>query len=207
LFVFTDWLKKIPTPVDHTGVRTYTLVPEPAAASLQDSEPIQPRQAPAPIATTESDGEFEMVLGKRQAASLTFVALVVMAVCSGGSYLIGRYAAPPAANPRTQAEVPDPPPIPLPVAEVLPPPEAPLFDVPLKGPVYIQLGAVDKGVATLLANGARKIGFAAFVTPGANANVFRVLVGPFKNATDYDTAVAKFKEIGLDNFSRRYQEN
>jgi len=194
-------------------VRTYTLVPEPAVAGLPDSpaSAFESSDAASNVDVAkperEAEPEFEMVLGKRQAASLTFVALVVMAACSGGSYLIGRFAAPASASQKTQAVVPDPPPIALPVAEVLPPPEKPLFDTPLKGPVYIQLGAVDKGVATLLAQGARKIGFAAFVTQGMNANVFRVLVGPFKDAAEYDSAVAKFKEIGLDNFSRRYQEN
>jgi len=203
------FLKKRPDSADHIRVRTYTLVPEPAAG-LEDSRAFESSDAATTVNAKpkhEVEPEFEMVLGKRQAASLTFVALVVMAMCSGGSYLIGRFAAPAAASQKTQAVVPDPPPIALPVAEVLPPPEKPLFETPLKGPVYIQLGAVDKGVATLLAQGARKIGFAAFVTQGTNANVFRVLVGPFKDAAEYDSAVAKFKEIGLDNFSRRYQEN
>jgi len=180
---------------------------------MVDSRAFESREGEGPVDTVksggESEAEFEMVLGKRQAASLTFLALVVVAVCSGGSYLIGRFAAPAATNSpaQTQAVVPDPPPASLPAAEIVPSPEAPLFDTPLKGPVYIQLGAVDKGVATLLAQGARKIGYGAFVTDGPNANVFRVLVGPFKSAVDYDAAVAKFKEIGLDNFSRRYQEN
>lgn len=151
-------------------------------------------------------GEFELVLGKRQAASLTFLALVLVALCSGGSYLIGRSAAPAVAPPLEQAEVPDPPPVALPVAEVVRAQEPPLFDTPLKGPVYIQLGAVDRGVATLLAHGARKLGHSAFVTQGSSASIFRVLVGPFKSAADYDSALANFKEIGLDSFSRRYQE-
>jgi cell division septation protein DedD len=151
-------------------------------------------------------GEFEVVLGKRQAASLTFLALVLVALCSGGSYLIGRSAAPSVATPQEQAEVPDPPPIGAAAAEVVRAHEPPLFDSPLKGPVYIQLGAVDKGVATLLAHGARRLGHSAFVTQGPNTSVFRVLVGPFESAADYDSAQASFKEIGLDNFSRRYQE-
>jgi len=150
-----------------------------------------------------------MVLGKRQAAVLIFLALVLMSLCSGGSYLIGRSAVQAAAR-QTDAKsvaVPDPPPITLPVAQVLPAPEPPLFDTPLKGPVYIQLGAVDKGVATLLTHGARKLGFDAFISSGPESNVFRVLVGPFQDAAAYESARATFKELGLDNFSRRYQEN
>jgi cell division septation protein DedD len=66
-----------------------------------------------------------------------------------------------------------------PVAEIVVP-EAPLFASPLKGPVYIQLGAVEKGMATLLTHGVRKLGYTAFVAQGDKATVFRVLVGPFK---------------------------
>ena len=183
-------------------MRTYTLVPEPVAASIEDPGVLESTESGS---TGSFEGEFEFVLGKRQAASLTFVGLVLLAMFSGGSYLIGRAVAP-AASSRTQAEVPDPPPIAQPVAEASAAPEAPLFGVPLKGPIYIQLGAVDKGVATLMAHGARKIGYSAFVSQGTSATVFRVLVGPFKSAAEYDAALVKFNEIGLDNFSRRYQE-
>ena len=121
--------------------------------------------------------------------------------------MIGRSAAPAKALPQAQAVVPDPPAISLSATGVLSAPEAPLFAAPLKGPVYIQLAAVEKGVATLLTHGARKLGYGAFITAGTSVNNFRVLVGPFKTATEYDSALAAFHAIGLDNFSRRYQEN
>ena len=182
-------------------------LPDPA---LKAANPKRPETAPkvekpepAPAAPAEAAApkvEFEIVLGKRQAASLTFLVLVVVAVCSGGSYLIGKATAPApvaAAQDETQPQQ-----MLLPAAVE----EAPLFDNPVKGPVYLQLGAVDRGVATLLAHGARRLGYGAFVSPGANESVFRVLVGPFKSAEEFEAAQQAFQQIGLDNFARRYQE-
>jgi hypothetical protein len=166
----------------------------------------EPTAAP-PSASPNTGGpeEFEMVLGKRQAAVLIFLTLVLISLFSGGSYLLGR-TAPVTATPQSQALVPDAPPVGLPTAEIVATLEAPLLGKPLKGPIYIQLGAVEKGIATLLTHGARKLGFGAFVTQGTTENNYRVLVGPFKNAEEYEAARAAFKEIGLGNFSRRYQE-
>ena len=52
-----------------------------------------------PIASETED--FELVVGRRQAAALTFLALVVVALCSGASYLAGK-----AIAPREEAPVP-----------------------------------------------------------------------------------------------------
>jgi hypothetical protein len=178
----------------------------------------------APEIEAES-GEFEFVVGRRQVAGLMFLALVVVAVCSGGSYLAGKAIsanreAP--AEPEIKIEQPVPTPTSTPVpapapmleATVVREPaaapvpkanEAPLFATPNPQAIYIQVGAVDKGVAVILAEGLRKHALDSFVAPGPGTKSFRVLIGPFADAEAYQKARNVVSEIGLDNFARRYQ--
>ena len=72
--------------------------------------------------------------------------------------------------------------------------------------MYLQIGAVDKGVAVILAEGLRKRGFDAFVAPGPSEKIFRVLIGPLSNADAFRQAKEKVDEIGLTNFAHRYQQ-
>ena len=173
-----------------------------------------------PILSLDADSEddFELVVGRRQVAGLTFLVLVVVAVCSGGSYLAGK-----AIAGRVEAAVPEikldqpaasPAPLPAPMLEatVVPSPvplkpaaEAPLFGDPVPQAIYIQVGAVEKGVAVILAEGLRRHALDSFVAPGPSAKTFRVLIGPFPDAETYQKARNIVSEIGLDNFARRYQ--
>jgi cell division septation protein DedD len=166
-----------------------------------------------PLASETED--FELVVGRRQAAALTFLALVVVALCSGASYLAGK-----AIAPREEAPVPmiklEQPPAPLieatilspaapPVDPSIPLPDAPLFASPVAQAIYIQVGAVDKGVATVLAEGLRKHALDSFVAPGPSDKAFRVLIGPFADAEAYQKAQGVVDRIGLASFARRYQ--
>ena len=83
----------------------------------------------------------------------------------------------PAPAPVVVVREPDPPPIVL-NQEPAPVVEAPLFADPKNGLVYIQMGAVEKGVSVIFAEGLRKHGLTAFVAPGPNDKIFRVLIGP-----------------------------
>jgi cell division septation protein DedD len=168
---------------------------------------------------SHSEEDFEIVVGRRQVAGLTFLALVVLAVCSGGSYLAGKAIS--ARNDRDQPEIrieqpaaSAPAPLPTTVMEAsivpLPAPvqvaaEGPLFADPVPQAIYIQVGAVEKGVALILAEGLRKHALDSFVAPGATTKTFRVLIGPFPDAETYQKARNRVAEIGLDNFARRYQ--
>ena len=168
-----------------------------------------------PLASASETEDFELVVGRRQAAALTFLALVVVALCSGASYLAGK-----AIAPREEAPVPmiklEQPPAPLIEATIVPQAvpladpsiplaDAPLFASPVAQAIYIQVGAVDKGVATVLAEGLRKHALDSFVAPGPSAKSFRVLIGPFADAEGYQKARNIVAEIGLDSFARRYQ--
>ena len=174
-----------------------------------------------------SGEEFELVMGRRQIAALTFLALVMVAVCSGASYLVGKALAGRAMTTLEEPAQPlinlEQPPAPLP-AEMLeatapiasaligPPaapvhaPEAPLFASTVPKAIYIQVGAVEKGVATVIAEGLRKHALNSFVAPGPNEKVFRVLIGPFPDAEGYQKARNIVDQIGLASFARQYQQ-
>ena len=160
------------------------------------------------------------MVGRRQATAITFLALVLMALCSAGSYLAGK-----AMSARAERVEPEPreikieqpaasvepaPPLPAPMLEAsivapLKPIDAPIFGNPTPQAIYIQVGAVEKGVAVVLAEGLRKHALDSFVAPGPGTKSFRVLIGPFPNAEAYQSARNIVAEIGLDSFARRYQ--
>ncbi|MBZ5675898.1 MAG: SPOR domain-containing protein [Acidobacteriia bacterium] len=180
-------------------------------------------EPPAQSRSLESDAgeDFELVVGRRQVAGLMFLALVVVAVCSGGSYLAGKATsatreAPAEPEIKIEQPAPTPAPAPTPMLEATivrepaaaPAPkasEAPLFASPNPQAIYIQVGAVEKGVAMILAEGLRKHALDSFVAPGPGTKSFRVLIGPFADAEAYQKARNVVSEIGLDNFARRYQ--
>lgn len=171
-----------------------------------------------------AEEEFEFVVGRRQVAGILFLTLVVVAVCSGGSYLAGKAISatrelpaepeiqieqPPAASPvptavPAQAPMIEATIVPAPTA-VKPAADAPLFADPRPQAIYIQVGAVEKGIAVILAEGLRKHALDSFVAPGPTGKTFRVLIGPFADADGYQKARNIVAEIGLDNFARRYQ--
>ena len=193
-------------------------------------------QPPAVAAEPVDPGpeeDFELVVGRRQAIAITFLALVIVVVSSAGSYLAGRALAaktapdhalfartetgrietePPEIKleqpPATISSVP-PPAAPMLQATIVPPAkpaEAPIYGNPVPQAIYIQVGAVEKGVAVVLAEGLRKHALDSFVAPGPGPKSFRVLIGPFPDAEAYQKARNVVAEIGLDSFARRYQE-
>ena len=178
--------------------------------------------------------EFEIVLGRAQIASWLFVGVIVVAVCSSVAYLAGKAASPKNAAPVVSTAIPAPPaaaqphtepaapPAPeiLPTASILVPPKAdlpsilktaatagpPLFAEPENGKVYIQIGAVEKGMATILAEGLRSHGFDAFVSAGPSEKIFRVLIGPLPDPDSFRQAKAAVDAIDLAAFARKYQK-
>jgi cell division septation protein DedD len=186
-----------------------------------------PSPQSAPDEGSPREEEFELVVGRRQIAGLTFLALVMIAVCSGASYLAGKVVSA-REEPAAQAiQIEEPPapvvtPQPTPMIEATiapqmgPPPsappaapkaaEAPLFANAVPRAIYIQVGAVEKGVATVIAEGLRRHELDAFVAPGPTEKVFRVLIGPFPDAEAYQKAQNIVDRIGLASFARRYQQ-
>jgi cell division septation protein DedD len=154
--------------------------------------------------------EFEIVLGRLQVASVLFVGIVILVVFSAGSYLAGKASAPRAVVAAQETPVPVPTPAPIIQATIVRPPEtpkkeAPVFNDPVIGATYLQMGAVDEGIAMLLVEGLRKRGFQSFAATGPNDKIFRVLIGPLPNADAYNEARDAISKIGVITFVRKYQ--
>ena len=116
--------------------------------------------APREVETPGS--EYELVLGRAQIASWLFIGVIAIAVCGSLAYLAGETVA---AKRTVRAAAVGPAPVPaaLPQASLLPKaepsarPMRPLVGEPELGKVYLQVGAVERGMAVILAEGMRSM--------------------------------------------------
>jgi len=159
--------------------------------------------------------EYEIVLGRAQVASWLFVGVIVIAVCGSLAYLAGETVAAKRsvrAAAVAPAPVAAPVPVALPQASLLPKaepstkPTRPLVGEPELGKVYLQVGAVERGMAVILAEGMRVHGFDAFVAPGPNDKLFRVLIGPLTDPDAFRQAMLRVDALDLATFARKYQK-
>jgi cell division protein FtsN len=100
----------------------------------------------------------------------------------------------PAANPARQ-EQPSQKPIEIPTVTVT---------QPAAGQTYLQVLAVAKAEADVLAEVLAKKGFRALVAPGPNEKVYRVLVGPAKDANDAGKLKTDLEAAGFKPFIKKY---
>jgi cell division septation protein DedD len=211
------------------NLETYTAPPQPKVA-VQEAPGTAASGTAAPETTgletaepetVEDSAEFEIVLGRRQIASTSLVAIVLVAVFSGVSYLIGKSVAPraqastsaavvpaPAGQaPATQPGAPDPATAPL-LPQMRQPAatNAPIFGEAIAGQVYLQVGVIEKGPAAIWAEGLRTHGLDAFVAPGPGDGLmlWRVMIGPLPDPQSYQRAKDALNTLGLTNFGRRY---
>jgi len=68
---------------------------------------------------------------------------------------------------------------------------------PIPGQVYVQVMAVAKPEAEVLAEVLAKKGFKAMVSPGPNEKIFRVLVGPAKDMADAGKIKGDLEQAGF----------
>jgi cell division septation protein DedD len=135
---------------------------------------------------------------------VTFVFTIVLITAIGVSYLAGKsvsHKAQAAAPAVTAVRETDPPPM---VLTQEPAPEPPIFAEMKNGSVYIQMGAVEKGVAAIFAEGLRRKGLDAFVATGPSEKIFRVLIGPLPDPASYVRAKEMVDRIGLATFARKF---
>jgi cell division septation protein DedD len=158
-------------------------------------------------------------------AALAFVAIATIAVFSSVSYLAGKaVAAPSDALPPIQVNLPQ---IPVQSQPSTPAPsiadqfassnaaptkksaDGPVFADPQPGKAYIQMAAVERGVAAVFAEGLRAHGLPAFVGPGPTnmPNIFRVLIGPVTDTQAYTAIKIELDKIGLATFMRQYDNS
>jgi hypothetical protein len=203
--------------------------------AIESKSAIEPDAALQSDNAAPAAAEYEIVLGRAQIASWLFVGVVAIAIFSSLAYLaaekisakkataISRVATPPGLAPAPAAT-----PAPassaaasaeLPQASIVLPPQAglsplaknpktaaPLFADPEMGKVYIQIGAVERGMAMLLTEGLRSHGFDSFVAPGPNEKLFRVLIGPLPDPASFRQAMVSVNAMDLANFARKYEK-
>jgi hypothetical protein len=181
-------------------------------------------QADSAATATAATADYEIVLGRAQIASWLFVGVVAVAICSSLAYLAAEKIAAKKIAAISRA-VPIAPPAPvaasaeLPVASILATPKTdltslvknqkpagPLFAEPEMGKVYIQIAAVERGMAMLLTEGLRSHGFDSFVAPGPNEKLFRVLIGPLPDPAAFRQAMVTVNAMDLANFARKYEK-
>jgi cell division septation protein DedD len=188
------------------------------------SAPPPPLVAQKPEIIEEFD--YEIVLDRGQFAGLALVAVVLLAVFSGGSYLIGRSMtrpvpalAQPSIAPALVAQTPAAPTpaaapkaveaaAPTSVSPAVPASTAaaaPLIADAVAGKVYLQVGAIEKGLASIWAEGLRTHGLDAFVSPGPSDKQWRVLVGPIPDPQAFQRTKDLLDNLGVNTFGRRYE--
>lgn len=196
-----------------------TAAPSQASASspapASDAVPAPPKHYEEPAV------DFEIVFGRRQVASTGLLLMVVLACVSGVSYLIGKSTAAKAPAPASVVSAATAAPVHVPASappasvKIPAAPEkrpavsqdqGPLFAEAVTGKVYIQVGAIDKGLAGVWAEGLRTHGLAAFVATGPSDKMWRVLIGPLPEPRDYEQAKSVLDQLGIATFGRKYTD-
>jgi len=191
--------------------------------------------APQAVSAPSTTAEYEIVLGRAQIASWLFVGVVAVAICSSLAYLAAEKITVRKAAAILRTTPPVAPPVVTPVATpavtsgvtsmdvpqasimVAPKtdttslaknqkPAPPLFAQPEMGKVYIQIAAVERGMAMLLTEGLRSHGFDSFVAPGPNDKLFRVLIGPLPDPASFRQAMLTVNSMDLANFARKFEK-
>ena len=194
--------------------------------AVESKETVEQDAAPQADSGTTATAEYEIVLGRAQIASWLFVGVVAVAICSSLAYLAAEKIATKKAAALSRATPPTPvaprpvvTPVELPQASIMVAPKAdlavlaknqkpglPLFAEPEMGKVYIQIAAVERGMAMLLTEGLRSHGFDSFVAPGPNDKLFRVLIGPLPDPASFRQAMVTVNAMDLANFARKYEK-
>jgi hypothetical protein len=190
--LFTEVLQLFPRSADQAVVMI-TILTHAEHDAIPHRE--QTEQSSSSPAVSDVAGDWEMVVGPRQVASMAFVATIAVAVCSSVAYLSGKALAEPAsAAPAVEVRFARP------VAPHLSADGIPVFQTAATGKYYVQIAAAEKPVAVVVAEGLRTHGFDAFVVPGAEGKPLRVLVGPVAQGPPYFELKAQLEKLGLSSF-------
>ena len=73
----------------------------------------------------------------------------------------------------------------------------------IPGDTYLQVAAVDRGMAEVLVEVLRRKGFQAEVALGATEDIFRVVVGPAKDDADLAHAKSDLQAAGFTSFVKK----
>ena len=171
-----------------------------------------------------------VVLGARQAAVGLFLMVVLMGSFGGLTYIVGRMVMPsPAAamapepeaaeeqvlfvsavtEKKTEAAEPAPAkPVIEPAPAVRPwrPASGSHFREPAPGELFLQVAAVDRGVAEVFVEYLARQEIVAQYASGPDERSYRVLVGPISTNAQLEGLRERLEANGFQPFVRRYQE-
>ena len=141
---------------------------------------------------------------------LGFCATVLIGVILCAAYLGRRATAKPlAVAVQAHAVLPErkpPEPAPQPAPQVQPAVTMPVVSRPEKhttGDTYLQIAAVDRGMAGVLLEVLQRKGFQAEIANGPTDDIFRVMVGPAKDAATLTRIKADLQAAGFTSFARK----
>ncbi|MCC7341199.1 MAG: SPOR domain-containing protein [Bryobacterales bacterium] len=75
---------------------------------------------------------------------------------------------------------------------------------PRKGDMFLQVAAIGRAEAELMAEQLRKRGFRAFLSEVPEKSLFRVLIGPFETSARLNETKKKLSDDGLPSIVQRY---
>lgn len=175
------------------------------------------------------DGEFEVMLGNKQLLSIFFIVVILFGVFFTMGYIFGRNSAGPGASAATTARqeaaepasretawsvveeaqteaaevrTTEPPPAAPPARAPAAEPTTP--EAPAPGQTFLQVAAVKRPEAELLAEVLREQGFRSLVAPHPTEPIYRVLVGPLPDADVVARTRAGLESAGFKPIVRRY---
>jgi hypothetical protein len=188
-----------------------------------------PVNLPEPEALDDRpEAEAKPKWGPRQIAFILFLTVTLGGLASTVAYLAGRGGRPVAKQVEPKIiekivpiqvplPVPDGKPSTEPAEASQPTPNGGFYSqVPSGGEIpvvqpemgrwYLQVGAVEKGIAEVIARGLVLKGIPAILVPGHTAITNRVLTGPFPDNAAQNEAQRKLEALGFRPFPRRFTE-
>lgn len=180
----------------------------------------------------KEDGQFEVVLGNRQLLSILFIVVVLLGVFFTIGYILGRSvsqppeiaarqteplsekpaastsapspAGPLATPPETAAGPPAPAPS-RPAEQTQAPPQTSTTETePAPGQTFLQVVAVKRSEAEIVADVLKKKGFRTLIARHPTADLFRVLVGPLAGPDEIAKTRAELEAAGFQPMIRKY---
>ncbi len=129
----------------------------------------------------------------------------VTAPLAPGEAKVATEAAAPAIAKEAAAEPLQTPAAGAPQTPTAPAAESPAVAEPSPGETFVQVAAVRRNEAELLADVLKRKGFPARVAPGPSETLFRVLVGPLKDEEEIGRTRKRLEEAGFrSTYVRRY---
>ena len=165
-----------------------------------------------------AQGDFELVLGKRQIASLLFLGIILLGVFSTVAYVVGRRMERATLSAGTTASILVPK---DPIRAQIIPAEAIVIAGQVKADtvtttsggagqqagsrqLYLQIAATDHSHAVEMASAVKKKGYPALVATGPTPDTFRVLVGPFTDSGSLTKTKTELEAAGYISFIRQW---